>query len=40
MKLSAGDGVQATFAVSHVLRADGEDAEVIAILTHPIGEQA
>jgi hypothetical protein len=40
LKLTAGDGVQATFAVPHVLRANGDVAEVIAILTRPIGEQA
>ena len=40
MKLSPGDGVQATFAVAHRLRANGEPAEVIAILTRPIGEPA
>ena len=38
LKLAAGDGVQATFAVPHLLRAGGEGAEVIAILTRPIGE--
>ena len=38
LKLSAGDGVQATFAMPHRLSAEGEGAEVIAILTRPIGE--
>ena len=40
MTLETGDGVQATFAEPHVLRASGDGAEVIAILTHPIGETA
>jgi transcriptional regulator with XRE-family HTH domain len=40
LKLGVGDGVQATFAVPHHLRAAGEGAEVIAILTRPIGEPA
>jgi mannose-6-phosphate isomerase-like protein (cupin superfamily) len=37
LKLAPGDGVQATFAIPHVLRGAGEGAEVIAILTRPIG---
>jgi transcriptional regulator with XRE-family HTH domain len=40
MSLAAGDGVQATFAVPHHIRASGDSAEVIAILTRPIGESA
>src|SRR5262245_29828956 len=38
--LETGDGVQATFGEAHVLRAGSEGAEIIAILTHPIGEPA
>jgi len=37
LKLGPGDGVQATFAIPHVLRGTGEGAEVIAILTRSIG---
>jgi transcriptional regulator with XRE-family HTH domain len=40
LTLEVGDGAQATFAEPHTLRAGGEGAEVIAILTHPIGEPA
>ena len=40
LTLGAGDGVQASFAVPHRLRASGEPSEVIAILTRPIGEHA
>ena len=36
-RLSTGDGAQATFAVPHLLRGAGDGAEVIAILTRPIG---
>jgi len=38
--LLSGDAVQATFAVPHLIRSHGESAEVIAILTRPIGEPA
>jgi transcriptional regulator with XRE-family HTH domain len=38
IKLTAGDGVQATFTMPHTLSAEGDGAEVIAILTRPIGE--
>ena len=40
LNLTTGDGVQATFAVPHLLRGGSEGAEVIAILTRPIGETA
>ena len=36
--LATGDAVQATFSVPHVIRAAGEGAEVIAILTRSIEE--
>jgi transcriptional regulator with XRE-family HTH domain len=37
LTLATGDGVQATFSVPHRLRGAGDGAEVIAILTRPLG---
>jgi transcriptional regulator with XRE-family HTH domain len=38
--LSTGDAVHATFALPHRIRAAGDGAEVIAVLTRPMGEGA